>query len=58
MPPSLVRETKPFLALLEFALKYHVTSAHFAAIGGLSKSTLASFDPQQKMLRRSLSAVR
>ena len=36
-----------FSGLLEFADKYHVTSAHFTAIGALSGATLGWFDPQR-----------
>jgi uncharacterized protein len=38
--------------LLEFAEKYHVTSAHFTAIGALNKATLGWFDPQRKMYKK------
>jgi predicted DNA-binding protein with PD1-like motif len=38
--------------LLAFAQKYHVTSAHFTAIGGLSRGTVAWFDLQRKMFRK------
>jgi len=41
-----------FSGLLEFAEKYHVTSAHFTAIGALSGATLAWFDPQRKMYKK------
>jgi uncharacterized protein len=41
-----------FSGLLAFAEKYHVTSAHFTAIGGLSRATLAWFDPQRKMFKK------
>jgi len=37
--------------ILEFAEKYHVTSAHFTAIGALSRATLGWFDPQHKMYK-------
>jgi uncharacterized protein len=40
-----------FSGLLEFAEKYHVTSAHFTAIGALSGATLGWFDPQRKMYK-------
>jgi predicted DNA-binding protein with PD1-like motif len=40
-----------FSGLLDFAEKYHVTSAHFTAIGALNGATLAWFDPQRKMYR-------
>ena len=36
-----------FSGLLEFAEKYHVTSAHFTAIGALNGATLGWFDPQR-----------
>jgi len=38
-----------FSGLLAFAKIYHVTSAHFSAIGALSGTTLAWFDPDRKM---------
>lgn len=41
-----------FSGLLEFAEKYHVTSAHFTAIGAVSGATLAWFDPQHKMYKK------
>ena len=41
-----------FSGLLEFAEKYHVTSAHFIAIGALNGGTLAWFDPQRKMYKK------
>jgi predicted DNA-binding protein with PD1-like motif len=41
-----------FSGLLEFAQKYHVTSAHFAAIGAVSGATVAWFDPQRKMYKK------
>jgi len=41
-----------FSGLLEFAQKYHVTSAHFTAIGAVSGATLAWFDPQRKMYKK------
>ncbi len=40
-----------FSGLLEFAEKYHVTSAHFTAIGALNGATLGWFDPQRKMYK-------
>jgi predicted DNA-binding protein with PD1-like motif len=40
-----------FSGLLEFGEKYHVTSAHFTAIGALSGATLGWFDPQRKMYK-------
>jgi hypothetical protein len=41
-----------FSGLLEFAEKYHVTSAHFTAIGAVSGATVAWFDPQRKMYKK------
>src|SRR3981189_2902201 len=41
-----------FSGLQEFAEKYHVTSAHFTAIGAVSGATLAWFDPQRKMYKK------
>ncbi len=41
-----------FSGLLQFAQKYHVTSAHFTAIGAVSGATLAWFDPQRKMYKK------
>jgi len=41
-----------FSGLLEFAQKYHVTSAHFTAIGAVNGATLAWFDPQRKMYKK------
>src|SRR5271170_4133471 len=41
-----------FSGLLEFAEKYQVTSAHFTAIGALSRATLGRFDPQRKMYKK------
>src|SRR5271170_1829844 len=41
-----------FSGLLEFAEKYHITSAHFTAIGAVNKATLGWFDPQRKMYRK------
>ena len=41
-----------FSGLLAFAQKYRVTSAHFTAIGGLSRATLAWYDPQRKMFKK------
>ena len=38
--------------LQEFAEKHHVTSAHFTAIGVLSRATLGWFDPQRKMYKK------
>jgi predicted DNA-binding protein with PD1-like motif len=41
-----------FSGLTEFAEKYHVTSAHFTAIGALSGATLAWFSPERKMYKK------
>src|SRR5207302_2185378 len=41
-----------FSGLLEFADKYHITSAHFTAIGALNRATLGWFDPQRKMYKK------
>jgi uncharacterized protein len=41
-----------FSGLLEFAEKYHVTSAHFTAIGALNGATLGWFDPQRKVYKK------
>jgi uncharacterized protein len=41
-----------FSGLLEFADNYHVTSAHFTAIGALSGATLGWFDPRRKMYKK------
>src|SRR5271167_1630887 len=41
-----------FSGLQEFADKYHVTSAHFTAIGALNRATLGWFDPQRKMYKK------
>jgi hypothetical protein len=38
-----------YSGLVEFAEKYHVTSAHFTAIGALNKATLGWFNPKRKM---------
>lgn len=41
-----------FSGLLEFAQKYHVTSAHFTAIGAVNGATLGWFDPRRKMYKK------
>jgi uncharacterized protein len=41
-----------FSGLLEFAEKYHVTSAHFTAIGAVNGATVAWFDPQRKKYKK------
>jgi predicted DNA-binding protein with PD1-like motif len=38
--------------LLEFADKYHITSAHFTAIGALDGATVAWFDPKRKQYKK------
>jgi predicted DNA-binding protein with PD1-like motif len=46
------RGDEAFSGLLEFAEKYHVTSAHFTAIGALNGATLGWFDPERKMYKK------
>jgi uncharacterized protein len=41
-----------FSGLLEFAQKYHITSAHFTAIGAVNGATLGWFDPQRKAYKK------
>src|SRR5438094_9246111 len=41
-----------FSGLLEFAQKYHVTSAHFTAIGAVNGATLGWFDPHRKAYKK------
>jgi predicted DNA-binding protein with PD1-like motif len=41
-----------YSGLQEFAEKYHVTSAHFTAIGALNGATVGWFDPQRKMYKK------
>src|SRR6201987_115091 len=41
-----------FSGQLGFAEKYHVTSAHFTAIGAIDGATVAWFDPQRKMYKK------
>src|ERR1700692_2126932 len=41
-----------FSGLLEFAQKYHVSSAHFTAIGAVNGAMLGWFDPQRKMYKQ------
>ena len=41
-----------FSGLQEFAEKYHITSAHFTAIGAVNGVTLGWFDPKRKMYKR------
>jgi predicted DNA-binding protein with PD1-like motif len=38
--------------LQEFAEKYHVTSAHFTAIGAVNGAMLGWFDPKRKMYKK------
>src|SRR5208337_1060068 len=40
-----------YTGLYEFAEKYHVTSAHFTAIGAISGATIGWFDPSRKMYK-------
>jgi uncharacterized protein len=41
-----------FSGLNEFAEKFHVTSAHFTAIGAVRGATLAWFSPERKMYEK------
>jgi predicted DNA-binding protein with PD1-like motif len=41
-----------FSGLQAFAENYHVTSAHFTAIGAVNGATVAWFDPQRKMYKK------
>ncbi len=41
-----------YSGLYEFAREYHVTAAHFTAIGALSGARLAWFDPTRKMYKQ------
>src|ERR1700675_2785623 len=41
-----------YSGLQEFAEKYHVTSAHFTAIGALNDATVGWFNPQRKMYKK------
>src|SRR5437667_9060134 len=41
-----------FSGLLKFAQQYHITSAHFTAIGAVNGATLGWFDPQRKMYKK------
>jgi uncharacterized protein len=41
-----------FSGMQAFAEKYQVTAAHFTAIGGIDRGTLAWFDPQRKMFKK------
>jgi hypothetical protein len=41
-----------YSGLQEFAEKYHVTSAHFTAIGALNGAIVGWFDPQRKMYKK------
>ena len=41
-----------FSGLLEFAQKYHITSAHFTAIGAVNGATLGWFDLQRKKYKK------
>jgi predicted DNA-binding protein with PD1-like motif len=41
-----------FSGLQEFAEEYHVTGAHFTAIGAVNGATLGWFDPQRKMYKK------
>jgi predicted DNA-binding protein with PD1-like motif len=41
-----------FSGLQEFAEKFHITSAHFTAIGAVNGVTLGWFDPKRKMYKK------
>jgi hypothetical protein len=41
-----------FSGLTDFARRYHVTAAHFTAIGALQSARLAWFDPTRKMYKQ------
>jgi uncharacterized protein len=41
-----------FSGMQAFAEQYHVTSAHFTAIGGLKRATLGWFDIQREMFKK------
>ncbi|MGD0681513.1 MAG: PPC domain-containing DNA-binding protein [Terracidiphilus sp.] len=41
-----------FSGLADFARQYHVTAAHFTAIGALESARLAWFDPTRKMYKQ------
>jgi predicted DNA-binding protein with PD1-like motif len=41
-----------YSGLQESAEKYHVTNAHFTAIGALDDATVGWFDPQRKMYKK------
>jgi predicted DNA-binding protein with PD1-like motif len=41
-----------FSGMLAFAEQYHVTSAHFTAIGGVQRATLGWFDSQREMFKK------
>ena len=41
-----------FSGMQAFAEQYHVTSAHFTAIGGLKRATLGWFDTQREMFKK------
>jgi len=43
---------EPFSGVLQFAENYHVTSAHFTAIGALNGATVGWFDTQRKMYKK------
>jgi predicted DNA-binding protein with PD1-like motif len=40
-----------FSGLTDFAKQYHVTSAHFTAIGAIGAATIGWFDPSRKMYK-------
>jgi predicted DNA-binding protein with PD1-like motif len=52
MRPSLRKGTRLFPGCRDNAEKYQIQSAHFTAIGAVNGATLAWFDPQRKMYRK------
>jgi hypothetical protein len=50
-PDAFKSGDEAYSGLLDFGEKYHVTSAHFTAIGALSRVVLGWLDPQKKMYR-------
>jgi uncharacterized protein len=45
------KSDEAFSGLTGFAKQYHITSAHFTAIGAVSSATIAWFDPARKMYK-------
>lgn len=46
------KDDEAFSGLTDFARQYHVTAAHFTAIGALESARLAWFDPTRKMYKQ------